>query len=339
MNVINDILDFSKIEARKLSLERIEFSLRDSVDAAMKSLGIRAAMKNLELICHCEPDVPQAVLGDPGRLRQVLVNLVGNAIKFTKRGEVVVRVAKLSATANDVQLHFSVRDTGIGIPPENQKVIFEAFTQADNSSTRRFGGTGLGLTISSQLVELMGGRIWVESELGRGSTFHFEVRLGVVDPAVVRPAPLDAAHLHNMPVLAVDDNVINRHILAEILRRWGMKPTLATGADEALTVMQEAQAAGKPFPLVIVDAQMPDIDGFTLVERIKLDPRLSGAIIMMLTSCGQPGDAERCLELGASAYLTKPIGESDLRKPPCRSWGKLSPPPANRSWSLAIRYG
>ena len=313
LNVINDILDFSKIEARKLSLERIEFSLRASVDAAMKSLGIQAAMKNLELMCHYEPGVPQAVLGDPGRLRQVLVNLVGNAIKFTKRGEVEVCVAKLSATANDVQLHFSIRDTGIGIPPAKQKAIFEAFTQADNSSTRRFGGTGLGLTISSQLVELMGGRIWVESELGRGSTFHFEVRMGVVDPGVVRPAPLDAAHLHNMPVLAVDDNVINRHILAEILRRWGMKPTLATGADEAQILMQEAQMAGKPFPLVIVDAQMPDIDGFTLVERIKLDTRLAGAIVMMLTSCGQPGDAERCLELGVSAYLTKPINESDLR--------------------------
>ena len=314
LNVINDILDFSKIEARKLSLETIEFSLRDSVDTAMKSLGIQAASKNLELICQHAPDLPEAVLGDPGRLRQVLVNLVGNAIKFTQHGEVVVCVEKLSETSDNVQLHFSVRDTGIGISPEKQKTIFEAFAQADASSTRRFGGTGLGLTISSQLVQLMGGRIWVESEVGKGSTFHFNVRLGLADPVPARSAPLDAARLHGMPVLAVDDNAINRHILSEIFSRWGMNPTLATGANEALIAMQNADAAGMPFTLVIVDAQMPDIDGFTLVESIKLDPRLAGAVIMMLTSCGQPGDAERCLTLGASAYLTKPIGESELRK-------------------------
>jgi CheY-like chemotaxis protein len=336
LNVINDILDFSKIEARKLRLEFIEFRLQDSVDAAMKSLSIHASMKNLELICHYEPDVPAAVRGDPDRLRQVLVNLVSNAIKFTKRGEVVVEVAKLSETANDVQLHFSVSDTGIGIPPEKQKAIFEAFTQADTSSTRRFGGTGLGLTISSQLVELMGGRIWVESELGKGSTFHFEVRLGLVEQAVVRSAPLDAACLQNMPVLAVDDNAINRHILAEILSRWGMSPTLTTGAVEALASMQEAHAAGKPFKLVIVDAQMPDMDGFTLVERIKLDPRLAGAIIIMLTSCGQPGDATRCLELGASAYLNKPIGESDLRRATLQVLGKGEP--AARQPQLVTRH-
>lgn len=176
----------------------------------------------------------------------------------------------------------------------------------------------------------------MESEFGKGSTFHFEVRLGVVDRAVVRSAPLDAARLHNMPVLAVDDNAINRHILAEILSRWGMNPTLTTSADEALTLMQEAQAAGKPFPLVIVDAQMPDIDGFTFVERIKLDPRLAGAIIMMLTSCGQPGDAEHCLELGASAYLTKPINESDLRKATLQVLGKGAS--AERQPQLVTRH-
>jgi len=325
LNIINDILDFSKIEARKLDLECIEFSLKDSVDGAVKSLGVRAAEKNLELVCRYERDVPAAVRGDPGRLRQVLVNLVGNSIKFTEHGEVMVQVAKLSETAEDVQLHFSVSDTGIGIPREKQKAIFEAFTQADASSTRRFGGTGLGLTISSQLVEMMGGRIWVESELGKGSTFHFEVRLGTAEPVAERAAPLDTACLQNMPVLVVDDNAINRRILAEMMSRWGMSPTLTAGGAAALALMQEAQAAGRPFPLVIVDAQMPDMNGFTLAERIKLDPRLGGAIIMMLTSGGQRGDAARCLELGVSAYLTKPISESDLLMATLQVLGKGEP--------------
>ncbi len=325
LNIINDILDFSKIEARKLDLECIDFSLKGSVDAAVKSLGVRAAEKNLELVCRYERDVPAAVRGDPGRLRQVLVNLVDNAVKFTEHGEVMVQVARLSETAEDVQLHFSVSDTGMGIPREKQKAIFEAFTQADASSTRRFGGTGLGLTISSQLVQMMGGRIWVESELGKGSTFHFEVRLGTAEPVTEHAAPLDTACLQNMPVLVVDDNSINRRILAEMLSRWGMSPTLTAGAVAALASMQEAQAAGKPFPLVIVDAQMPGMDGFTLAERIKLDPRLAGAIIMMLTSGGQRDDAARCRELGVSAYLTKPISESDLLRAALQVLGKSEP--------------
>jgi len=336
LNIINDILDFSKIEARKLDLECIEFSLKDSVDGAVKSLGVRAAEKNLELVCRYERDVPAAVRGDPGRLRQVLVNLVSNAVKFTEHGEVMVQVAKLSETAKDVQLHFSVSDTGMGISREKQKAIFEPFTQADASSTRRFGGTGLGLTISSQLVEMMGGRIWVESELGKGSTFHFEVRLGMAEPVTERAAPLDTACLQNMPVLVVDDNSINRRILAEMLSWWGMSPTLTAGAAAALASMQEAQAAGKPFPLVIVDAQMPGMDGFTLAERIKLDPRLAGAIIMMLTSGGQRGDAARCRELGVSAYLTKPIGESDLLRATLQVLGKGEP--AARQAQLVTRH-
>ncbi|MGA2610400.1 MAG: PAS domain S-box protein, partial [Terriglobia bacterium] len=336
LNIINDILDFSKIEARKLDLECIEFSLKDSVDGAVKSLGVRAAEKNLELVCRYERDVPAAVRGDPGRLRQVLVNLVSNAVKFTEHGEVMVQVAKLSETAKDVQLHFSVSDTGMGISREKQKAIFEPFTQADASSTRRFGGTGLGLTISSQLVEMMGGRIWVESELGKGSTFHFEVRLGMAEPVAERAAPLDTACLQNMPVLVVDDNSLNRRILAEMLSRWGMSPTLTAGAAAAVASMQEAQVAGKPFPLVIVDAQMPGMGGFTLAERIKLDPRLAGAIIMMLTSGGQRGDAARCRELGVSAYLTKPIGESDLLGATLQVLGKGEP--AARQAQLVTRH-
>jgi PAS domain S-box-containing protein len=312
LRVINDILDFSKIEARKLDLERIEFNLRACVEATSKSMNLRATEKNLELICHCAPEVPAMVLGDPGRLRQIVVNLVGNAIKFTKQGEVVVRVEKLSGTADEVTLHFSIRDTGIGIPPEKQKTIFQAFAQADTSSTRQFGGTGLGLTIASQLVGMMGGRIWVDSEVGRGSTFHFTVRMKTSHPLSEQPARASTALLQELPVLVVDDNATNRRILAETLSGWGINPTLSAGASDALIRLKQARESGKPYPLVIADAQMPDMDGFTLIESIKQDPQLARATIMMLTSAGQRGDAARCREIGVSAYLTKPIGESEL---------------------------
>jgi two-component system sensor histidine kinase/response regulator len=324
LHVINDILDFSKIEARKLDLEFIEFRLKETVDAATKSLGLRAAEKNLELACHYEADVPAAVRGDPGRLRQVLVNLIGNAIKFTARGEVLVHVSKLSETAGEVRLHFSVSDTGIGIPGEKHKAIFGAFAQADTSSTRRFGGTGLGLTISAQLVEMMGGRISVESDTGKGSTFHFEVRLGKAE-AGEGPVPRDVADLRRLPVLVVDDNATNRGILAETLSRWGMIPTQTAGGAQALAAMEDAQAAGRPYALVIVDARMPDMDGFTLVERIRTDPRLRGAPIMMLTAYGQQGDAARSRESGASACLTKPVGVADLLQTTLQVLGECRP--------------
>jgi two-component system, sensor histidine kinase and response regulator len=312
LGLINDILDFSKIEARKLDLERIPFKLRECIEAAVKSLGVRAAEKNLELVSRCEPDVPTGVLGDPGRLRQVLVNLVGNAIKFTPRGEVVVQVEKSSETADDVTLHFCVRDTGIGIAPEKQKTIFEAFVQADASSTRQYGGTGLGLSISSQLVGMMGGRIWVESEAGQGSTFHFTVRLDLASPPWEQTSRASAGSLYGLAVLVVDDNATNRRILGEILSSWGMHPTTTAGGAEALANLEQAREDGKPYPLIITDAQMPEMDGFTLIERIKQDPQLAGATIMMLTSAGQRGDGGRCRGLGVSAYLTKPIGESEL---------------------------
>ena len=312
LNVINDILDFSKIEARKLGLERIPFNPRDCLEATVKALAPRAAEKNLELVCHCGPTIPAVVLGDPGRLRQVVVNLVGNALKFTERGEVVVQVEKLSETADDFTLHFSVTDTGIGIPGEKQQAIFEAFVQADASSTRRFGGTGLGLTIASQLVGMMGGRIWVESEVGRGSTFHFTARLGVASAPPEPANRVGAACLQGLPVLVVDDNATNRRLLADNLTGWGMCPTLSNAGQDALMALKQARNAGKRYPLLIADGQMPEMDGFTLVERIKEDPQLAGTVIIMLTSAGQRGDAARCRALGVSAYLTKPIAAPEL---------------------------
>ncbi len=312
LHVIDDILDFSKIEAGKLDLEVADFRLRDALGDTLKTLAIRAHKKGLELSYRVGAAVPQFLSGDPGRLRQLIVNLVGNAIKFTERGEVVVRVEAESQTHHAVRLHFLVEDTGIGISPEKQNVIFEAFAQADGSTTRRFGGTGLGLTISKRLVELMGGRMWVESEPGRGSVFRFTARFGLPEAPVVEVLPVEPEALENLPVLVVDDNSTNRKILEEMLIHWRMAPRSADGGRAALRTMEQARSAGHPFPLVLLDAQMPDLDGFAVAEQIKRNPALAGATIMMLTSDQQCGDAERCWELGIALYLTKPIGQSDL---------------------------
>jgi signal transduction histidine kinase/DNA-binding response OmpR family regulator len=318
--ILNDILDFSKIEAGKLDLERIPFSLRDCLGVTMKTLTLRAHEKGLEVAYHVHPEVPDAVVGDPGRLRQILVNLVGNAIKFTERGEIVVEVECLEEdqpwpqrqTAESVGLHVLVRDTGVGIPHDKQAAIFEPFTQADGSTTRQYGGTGLGLAISKQLVERMGGQIWVESDVGCGSTFHFTVRLAMQKDGAPQLIPADQSAVRDLPVLVVDDNATNRRILAEVLSRWGMRPTLVGSGDAALATLQQAMAEGVPFPLVILDAHMPGMDGFTLAERIKATPALAGATIMMLTSGDRRGDAARCRDLGIAAYLTKPVVQSDL---------------------------
>ena len=312
LSVINDILDFSKIEAGKLDFDAIEFNLRVSFSETLKMLSLRAHEKGLELVCQIPPDVPDQLVGDPGRLRQVVVNLAGNAIKFTEHGEVVFRVRKESETENGICLHFSVADTGIGIPSEKQRTIFEAFTQADSSMTRKFGGTGLGLTISSRLVEGMGGRMWVESEPGQGTTFHFTVNLGLQKDSPSAPVPREAVDLRDLPVLVVDDNSTNRRLLHEILTHWQMRPTLADSGRAALAALKLAKEAGERFPLILVDAQMPEMDGFALVERIKRNPDLIGATIMMLTSAGLRGDAVRCRELGIHAYLTKPITQAEL---------------------------
>jgi PAS domain S-box-containing protein len=321
--VINDILDFSKIEARKLHLEAIDFNLRDVLGDTMRALALRAQQKGLELACHVRADVPDGVVGDPGRLRQVIVNLVGNAIKFTERGEVVVRVERAAPEENgaDFTLHFSVSDTGIGIPPEKRERIFEAFTQVDASTTRKYGGTGLGLTISGQLVNLMGGRIWVESEPGQGSTFHFTAHFGQ-SAGVVRPATTDLADLEGLRVLVVDDNATNRRILEEMLTSWRMQPEVVEGGRPALRALHVAAAEGRPFGLVLLDGHMPGMDGFMLAGLIHGDPQLAGTTVLMLTSAGQPGDIARCRSLGIGAYLMKPIKQSELLETIVASLGR-----------------
>ena len=312
LTVINDVLDFSKIEAGKFEIESIPFDLRESLGETMKALGFRAHQKGLELIYEVQPDVAEAVLGDPGRIRQIIVNLVGNSIKFTERGEILVSVSQESESSESVFLHFSVKDTGVGIPADKQERVFEAFSQADGTMARKYGGTGLGLTICTRLVGMMGGRIWVESQLGQGSTFHFTLRLGAQSAPSTRPALVQPEELRNLPVLIVDDNFTNRRVLHGMLNRWGMRPTAVEGGRAALQALEIAKSTGRSFPLILLDGQMPEMDGFTLAEIIQKDPELVGAAIMMLTSAGHVGDAARCRELGISAYLVKPIRQGEL---------------------------
>jgi signal transduction histidine kinase/CheY-like chemotaxis protein len=312
LGIINDILDFSKIEARKLDLDLIHFDLPGALDETIRLLAPRAHQKGIELVCDIAGDVPSTVVGDPGRVRQIVVNLVSNAIKFTETGEVVLHVVREGNGAQPI-VHFSVADTGIGIPLDKHASIFEAFTQADSSMTRRFGGTGLGLAIASQLVALMGGRIWVQSEPGIGSVFHFTIPFEIPTHTLVTPAALEPTNLHGLSVLVVDDNATNRRILDEMLTRWRMRPTLVDGGREALEAMQKAHLAGRPYSIVLLDFQMPDMDGFDVAARIKGRPELAATTIMMLSSVGQRGDAARCKELGVAAYLTKPVRGAVLR--------------------------
>jgi two-component system, sensor histidine kinase and response regulator len=311
LGLINDILDFSKIEAGKLDLDRIDFDLGYALDETIRFLAPSAHQKGLELALNVHPDVPSSLHGDPGRLRQVVVNLLSNAIKFTEAGEVILRVEPASRDASDVTLHFTVSDTGIGISHDKQAAIFESFTQADSSTTRRFGGTGLGLAIASQLVKLMGGRIWVESQVGQGSHFHLTVPFAT-RPSTASAVPPPTADLRGMPVLVVDDNATNRRILDEVLTRWGMHTTVVDGGESALRALALAHERGEPFRIVLLDYQMPDMDGLEVAERIKGQVELAATAIMMLSSVGQRGDALRCRELGVDAYLTKPVRQSLL---------------------------
>jgi two-component system, sensor histidine kinase and response regulator len=323
LTILNDILDFSKIEAGKLELEPVPFALRENLGTTLKTLALRAHQKGLELASHVHSDVPDALVGDPGRLRQIIVNLVGNAIKFTDQGEVVVEVRRYQETElqdsvleageeRSMVLHVSVRDTGMGIPEEKHRLIFEPFTQADGSTTRKHGGTGLGLAIASHLIQLMGGRVWVESVVGQGSTFHFTSRFAVQSPVSATALPAEKVNVHDLPVLVVDDNATNRRILHDMLTHWGMRPTTVESGGAALDILEHAAGAGQQFPLVLLDAHMPAMDGFAVAERIKKNPCLKGVTILMLSSGDQRDMEVRCRQVGVTVYLRKPIARSEL---------------------------
>ena len=312
LTIINDILDFSKIEAGRLDLDVIPFSLQETLTNTMKTLALRAHAKGLELACHADQNVPEELIGDPTRIRQILVNLVGNALKFTEDGEVVVGVTCESQSANEALLHFTVRDTGIGVPADKLMTIFDAFSQADGSTTRKYGGTGLGLTISAKFVAMMGGKIWVESQLGQGSTFHFTARFGLQEDSAHRTPPALPIKLRDMPVLVVDDNATNRRILLDFLTRWKMKPTAVESGAEGLAAMQSALAAKRPFELIILDVMMPDMDGFEVAARIRENRAFARSTIMMLTSGNQRGEGARSRDLGVQGYLVKPVQKDEL---------------------------
>jgi len=307
LSLLNDILDFSKIEAGKLEFEHIPFPLRDELGEKMKPLGHLASRKGIELVWRIRPSVPDHVVGDPARLRQILFNLVGNAIKFTEKGGVLVDIALESASPEGALLHFLVRDTGIGIPIAQQERIFDAFTQADSSTTRKFGGTGLGLAVVNRLVERMGGRIWVESDVGRGSSFHFTARLGLPAGHCSPPANPPAA-LDGLRVLVADDHMESRLILVEMLKHWRMESEEAESAAAAVEALRRAQARGRPFHLAIVDAQMPGADSSDWIERIGDNRDFDPTRLILLGSFGQPEKSNS----RASAFLSKPVQQSEL---------------------------
>jgi len=321
LSVINDILDFSKIEAGRIDLEEIDFDLPEVLELGLRMMSMRADEKGLELLCDLDAGLPSRVRGDPGRLRQVIVNLIGNAIKFTNQGEITVKAELEKCGDKDYVIHFVVADTGIGIAPDKLSVIFDAFSQADCATTRKYGGTGLGLTISKRLIDMMGGRIWVESEPGRGSRFHFSVRFPRATCSYTQPPTVSAELLGSTRVLIVDDNRTNCQILERMLTRWNMQFTSVYDADEALAELASAHRAGNPYNLVLTDALMPNVDGFELVRRIRDNPDFFAAAIMMLTSMGQAGDAKRCRQLGVAAYLVKPIRKSELYEAVLRTLG------------------
>ena len=312
LHVINDILDFSKIEAGKLELEKTEFVIRDLLRDTLKTLAQRTDQKLLEICARVSPSVPKFLIGDPTRLRQLIVNLIGNAIKFTEEGNVILDAELEERTGEQVRLHISVSDTGMGIPLEKQHIIFESFAQADGSTTRRFGGTGLGLTISRQLVELMGGRIWVESELGKGSTFHFTCIFQQGASTASDQEQIAGQALPGLNVLVADNNLVNRKIFSEMLTNWRMNPTLADSGASALELLEAAQKAGRAFPVILLDALMPNVDGFQVLQRIQANPGLAGAVIMLLSGNRHLSDTARCRELGVKQCLTKPVGQSEL---------------------------
>lgn len=325
--LLNDILDYSKVEARQLELEEIEFSLRETLASTIRSMAVRAHVKGLELALRLAPEVPDGLVGDPGRLRQIVVNLVGNAIKFTDTGEVVVTVRVESQDNGRLGLHVAVRDTGVGVTAAQQRKVFGPFAQADGSTTRKHGGTGLGLAICSQLVALMGGRIWVDSAPGKGSTFQFTAHFGRHTSASADLSPGDAATLRDLPVLVVDDNATNRQVVGEMFTMWGMRPSLADSGESALASLEQARASGSPYRLVLLDAQMPEVSGFSVAAEIKADPGLVEATVLMLTTTARDADANRCHDLDVLNYSVKPITQSDLLQTTLSALRGVSPEP------------
>jgi len=312
LSLINDILDFSKIEAKKLELESTVFSLEDLIFETLAPLSVQAHRSKLDLACEISPNLDFDLVGDPGRLRQILVNLVGNAIKFTEKGDVVVMVNESTRSGKDVVLHFTIADTGIGIPEEKQKVIFDVFAQADTSMTRKYGGTGLGLAISSQLVDLLGGKIWVESTVGKGSKFHFTARFGMLQGSDERKISKPKLIFMNLPLLLVEDNASCRRILKDLTTGWGAKVKEAESAYEATVLLEEAKEKKKPFPLVLLDANLPGHDSFIILDYIKNNPDIAKAIIVMMGTTSSRIDATPWLKVGISAHLSKPIKPAEL---------------------------
>ena len=312
LGLINDILDFSKVEARKVELDHVEFSLRDTLDDALRILAIHAEQKGLTLACHVRPDIPDALIGDPQRLQRIVLNLVGNAVKFTEHGEVVVHASTESRSESQIVLRISVTDTGIGIPAGDQQRVFEAFAQADSSTTRRYGGTGLGLAISAQLVELMGGKISVDSEVGRGSTFQFTARFNLKRSAGSQERRSAGARLRGLPVLVVDDNSTTRRIVEEMIASWRMKPVAVDSGDAALQALQTARRAGNPFKLVLLDSRLPGTDTFEVAARIMRGAHSRGTELILLTSAGRRQELTRAKKMGVAAALVKPIKQSEL---------------------------
>jgi two-component system, sensor histidine kinase and response regulator len=310
LTLLNDVLDFSKIDSAKLDLDPIPFSLRDCLGGGLKSIAVRGHQKGLSVACHIPVDVPDSLIGDPGRLRQIILNLMGNGIKFTEFGEVVLRVETESETENEAVLRFTVSDTGIGIPKEKQQMIFEPFRQLDGSTTRKYGGTGLGLAISGQLAEMMGGNIIVQSEPDKGSVFSFTARFGLQVENLRPAAP--RSKLEGKLVLVVDDNSSNRWIYAEMLESWKMRPLAVDNGEAAIAALRRACSVGTPFDLALLDFRMPSMGGLTLAEQIKSNPVTQDVPLIMLTSAGRRGDAQRCRELGVAAYLLKPVVGDDL---------------------------
>jgi len=310
LSLINDILDFSKIEAGKLELDAAPFSLSETLLDATKTLSIRAGQKGVEVLCFIEASVPDQLVADAGRLRQVVINLLGNAIKFTEKGEVFLSVALESGLQERPLLHFAIRDTGIGIPADKQDLIFSSFEQADSSTTRKYGGTGLGLAICRSIVKMMSGRIWVESKPGEGSTFHFTATFGMGPLAVVETSLAQLSELQGLPALVVDDSATNRYILEKILSHWRMKPVLVDSGQAGIVIATHAKNSGKNFALILVDEDMPEMSGLEFVHHFRLDPTFSNATVTMLTSPGQT--STRLRDLGITHHVTKPISQTEL---------------------------